>query len=135
MIEKWTKWEPVMDLPDKIFLEKLIDDKKGLTIEFNDELETTEIIVNFENSVVSYRNSDEGKRLNTLEFLNEKYGKIFYSNWSFFKVNNSLYLKWLNDETYDMYTDYNIEHYVFLTSNDIVDVLSSYPPKIRIRSI
>lgn len=134
MIETWTKWEP-KNLPSKIYLKKLIDDKNGLTLEFNDELGTTIISVEFENQVVSYRNSDEGKRLKTLEFLNEKYGKIFYSEWSFFKVANSLYLKWLNDETYDIYADYNINHYVFLTGNDIIDVLSSYPPKIKIKGI
>jgi hypothetical protein len=130
MVEKWSKWDSEKNLPDKMYLERLIDDKSGVSIELKSEDESVTIMVNFEDSVVSYRNSDEGRRLRTIEFLDKEYGKDFYSKWSLFKVDNSSYVKWINQETYDMYADYNIEHYVFLTANDIVDILSTYAPNI-----
>jgi hypothetical protein len=132
MVEKWSKWDSEKNLPDKMYLERLIDDKNGVSLELKSEYESVTIMVSFEDSVVSYRNSDEGRRLRTIEFLDKEYGKDFYSKWSLFKVDNSLYVKWINQETYNMYADYNIEHYVFLTANDIVDILSTYAPNINV---
>lgn len=47
-----------------------------------------------------------------------------------FKVVKSEYLEWFGQETYNMYNDYSIVHYVFLTCNDILEVLSTYEPQI-----
>lgn len=132
MIEQWSKWEPDNKLPDKVYLKRLIDDKNGVLLEFTSTDETTIIIVSFGESVVSFRNSDEARRLRTIQFLDKTYGKDFYARWSFFKVNKSSYVKWLNQETDDIYAEYNVEHYVFLAADDIVDVLSTYPPNVSV---
>ncbi len=132
MVEKWIKWEPDKKLPDKVFLKRLIDDKNGVLLELASEDEANIIIVSFAESVVSLRNSDETRRLRTIEFLDKIYGRDFYAKWSFFKVNQSSYVKWLSQETYDIYADHNIEHYVFLAANGIVDVLSTYAPNVSV---
>jgi hypothetical protein len=132
LIEEWKKWIPSKELSLKMYIEKVIDDKKGLQLFCQSKDEKITIKICFENFVLSYRNTDEGRRLKMLKFLTEKYGKEFYAEWSFFKVINSTYIEWFNQETYNMYSDYNIEHYVFLTCDDVVEVLSTYEPQISI---
>jgi len=69
-----------------------------------------------------------------LEFLDQHYGGDFYSKWPLFKVKNSNYLKWFHKESNNIYELDTVEHYVFITSDDVVEILSKYPPKITIRS-
>lgn len=131
MPEEWERW--LLDSSKKLgkmYIEKLVDDKEGFQLFFEDKNKKYTVKVIFENFVLSYRNTDEGHRLKALSFLREKYGKDFYAEWSFFKVNNSTYVEWFNQETYNMYSNYDIEHYVFLTCDDIVEVLSTYEPQI-----
>lgn len=132
MSEQWIQWIPYEGLPYKVNLEELLDNKNGVSLSLTDNEGNQEIQVLFENLVLSYRNTDEGRRLKTIRFLEEKYNTDFYAKWSFFKVYNSTYLEWFRQETYNIYDTLSIEHYVFLTNDDIVDVLSTYEPKVNI---
>lgn len=130
MTEEWAKWEPLEGIPSKMYIEKLVDDKNGTLLVFKSEDENDTIQVLFEDSILSLRSTDEGRRLKTITFLEEKYGTDFYAKWTFFKVTNSTYVEWFNQETYDMYTSYNIGHYVFLTPDDVVEILSTNEPHV-----
>lgn len=132
LFEEWVKWVPLEGLPFKMYLESLIDDKDGISLLLTSKDGSNKVQIFFEGSVLSYRNTDEGRRLKTLNFLDEKYGKDFYTTWSMFKISNSAYLDWFEQETYKIYGDYNIVHYVFLTCDDVVEVLSTYEPQITI---
>lgn len=132
MAEQWIKWEPLEGLPQKMYLERMIDDKNGISLKFKSESDDISIQVIFEDSVLSLRNTDEGRRLKTLDFLVNTHGKDFSSKWSLFKVTDSSYVKWFNEESFGIYADYNVEHYVFLTPNDVFEVLSTYAPKISV---
>ncbi|WP_143063157.1 hypothetical protein [Propionispira arboris] len=79
MIEEWKRWIPSKELSLKMYMEKVIDDKKGLQLFCQSKDEKITIKICFENFVLSYRNTDEGRRLKMLKFLTEKYGKEFYA--------------------------------------------------------
>lgn len=128
MMEEWTKWEPLEGISSKMHIEKLVDDKNGTVLLFKHENENITLKVVFEHSTLSLRSTDEGRRLKTINFLDEKYGTEFYTKWTFFRVNNSNYVEWFNQETYNMYDAYNIVHYVFLTPDDVIEILSTYEP-------
>ena len=130
MSEEWAKWEPLEGVSSKMYIEKLVNDKNGTLLVFKSEDDNDTIQVLFQNSILSLRSTDEGRRLKTINFLEEKYGTDFYAKWTFFKVANSTYVEWFNQETYDIYTSYNIEHYVFMTSDDVVEILSTYEPHV-----
>lgn len=132
MEEIWGRWEPVQGFPERIYLQSLIDNKSGLTLLFETEDDKT-ISINFDSGVLSYRNTDEGDLYQTLCDLDEKYGSDFCSKWSLFKVRNSSYLKWFKREGCGKW-DYrdDVEHYVFMTSDDVVEVLSNYSPSISV---
>ena len=131
--EIWIKWEPTIKLSEKFIISRLIDDKNGFRIVCYDEIKKYKIQIFFKDSVLSYRSSDEGKRIKTLNLLAEKYGKDFFSKWSIFIVKNSEYIKWFNEESYNIYSEYKIMHFVFIAINDIVEILSTYIPEIIIR--
>lgn len=130
--EEWVKWSPLENLNFKLYIEKLIDDKTGLQLFLQTKDMKQTIKVSFENHVLSYRNTDEGGRLKTLRLLSEKYENGFYAEWTLFKVINSNYVAWFNQESHNIYSNLGIEHYVFLTCDDVVDVLSSYEPQVTI---
>lgn len=131
MAEEWSQWKLLKGISSKMYLEKLVNDKNGTLLMFKSKDDNDTVEVLFEDSILSLRSTDEGRRLKTINFLDKKYGTEFYAKWTFFKVSNSSYLEWIHQETYDMYTSYNVEHYVFLTPDDIVEILSTYEPIVR----
>lgn len=72
----------------------------------------------------SFRVTDEG---DLLEMLGEQRGKIRVG---IYKVEGSSYLEWFNGQSFNIHEKENVIHYLIVTVNDIVDVLSSEPPVI-----
>lgn len=69
--------------------------------------------------------------MRTLEHLYKHYDLGFFGDWTFFQVTDSNYLKWLAEESENIYEKiYDIHHYVFLTSNNVVEMLSTDPPSL-----
>lgn len=85
-------------------------------------------------SIYTYRFTDEGCFLKSLYYLTKQYGESFIQSTSLFKVENSNYLQWFKEESYDAWGVENFEHYVIYTQNDVLEVLSPYPPKIIIEA-
>lgn len=129
-VEKWERWTVNPEIPAKLELQALIDDKDGLRLVLTDVHENTYTFL-FDGLVLSYRNSDEGTLNRTLEHLYKHYDPDFYGDWTLFQVTDSNYLKWLAEESTNIYeTVYNIQHYAFLTSHDVIEVLSTDPPTL-----
>lgn len=127
-MEKWERWTINPEIPAKLDLQALIDDKDGLTLVLTDAHENTYTFL-FDGLVFSYRNTDEGTLFRTLKHLSKHYNPDYFGDWTLFQVTDSSYLKWLVEESENIYeTVYDIKHYVFLTSNDVVEVLSTEPP-------
>ncbi|MER2172572.1 MAG: hypothetical protein ABS938_18300 [Psychrobacillus psychrodurans] len=131
-MEHWEKWIPINGLPSKLYNDTLIDNKEGIILDFSDEKNKNKTVVNFEEGVLSYRNTDEGSLLKKLDYLEKQYGTDFYANWTFFKIKNSEYINWFLEESSGIYELNQIEHYVFLTPNDVIEILTTYAPSITI---
>ena len=129
-MEKWERWTVNPEIPAKPYLQALIDDKDGLRLVFMDTHENTYTFL-FDGLVLSYRHTDEGTLIRTLEHLYKHHDPDFFGDWTLFQVTDSSYLKWLAEESTNIYeTVYNIQHYVFLTSHDVIEVLSTEPPTL-----
>jgi len=81
------------------------------------------ININFE-WLHSFRVTDEG---DLLKLQNELKGTLLHG---VYLIEGSAYLQWFNDQSYDSHAAENISHYLFVTGNDVIDVLSSVPPII-----
>lgn len=125
------KWIPVESIPARLHKESLMDDGDSLRIIVSDATEGQKYSFLFDGLLLSYRNSDEGSRLRMLEHLDRYYAHLEYGNWTLFKMKNSSYLEWFAQESLERYEGMGeVEHYVFLTSNDVIEVLSADPPAI-----
>ncbi|PLR81430.1 hypothetical protein CVD25_20300 [Bacillus canaveralius] len=132
-MEHWERWIPINGVPSKLYNDTFIDSKEGIILEFSDEKNKKKFVVKFEDGVLSYRNTDEGSLLKKLNYLDQQYGTDFYSEWTLFKVTNSEYINWFLDECSGIYEPNQVEHYVFFTPNDIIEILTTYTPSVVIR--
>ncbi|WP_070121269.1 hypothetical protein [Bacillus marinisedimentorum] len=132
-MEHWERWIPIKGLPSRLYNDTFIDNKEGIILEFSDENDKKKILVKFDEGVLSYRNTDEGSLLKKLNYLDQQYGTDFYSEWTLFKVKNSEYIKWFLEESSGIYEPNQLEHYVFLTPNDVIEILTTYTPSIVIK--
>ena len=133
MKEVWKRWSPT------IFNESMhkacyavVKDTEELefNLVFNDTDDIVKIV--FQYGVLSYQNTDEGKRLRAINYLVDNYDDDFYGDWTLFEVEKSSFLNWFQEENYGIYQDDEIKHLVLLTSNDVVDILTDYEPKVSI---
>lgn len=129
-IEQWHKWKPSNEFPNKIWFESLLHDGNGLEIHFESE-NGRKVDVIFKHTALSYRVTDEGDLLQTIDFWASEYGNDFFT-WPLYKSNNSSFIRWFNEESCEKFEDKSVEHYVFITPNEIIDVISAIPPKIII---
>ncbi|ACQ70066.1 hypothetical protein [Exiguobacterium sp. AT1b] len=130
-MNEWEKWIPVKSIPERLHKESLMDDGDSLRIIVSDATEGQKYSFLFDGLLLSYRNSDEGSRLRMLEHLDRYYAHLEYGNWTLFKMKNSSYLEWFAQESLERYEGMGeVEHYVFLTSNDVIEVLSADPPTV-----
>ena len=131
-MERWEKWIPIDNIPQKIYLDSFVDDNEGIAMTFSSQDGEKRILVQFEGFVLSYRNTDEGSLLKTWKLLGYHYGDGFYSRWSLFQVKNSEYLNWFLKESCGVYEPGEVLHYVFVTPNDVVEVLSTFVPSVTV---
>lgn len=131
MTEQWSKWEPVPGLSANYYMESILDTPDGFTIQFFDtNKEEKKVQVIFEYSVSAYKSTNESYRLNTMHKLDERYGKNFYHDWTFFKITNSSYIQWLSEESYGITDSLHFMHFAFLTPNSFLDVIARYEPEV-----
>lgn len=105
-----------------MYCEALHDDWEGFRIWLNPDPPGAMLIVSFA-SVLFYANSDEGKRLATVE--NEKEMNFPHVFW---KVDNSSLIEEFHRQSSGVAETLPIVHYAFLTSSDCVDVLAVEEP-------
>lgn len=131
-MENWNKWQPFTNNLGKMYIEKVIISDNATEVILSNELENNVYKFFFNGEILSIRSSDEGKRIKLFNKLDQIYGLNFFKDWTFFTIKDSEYIKWFNKETYNIYSHYNIIHYVFMGSNNIVEILSTFSPTICI---
>lgn len=72
----------------------------------------------------SFRVTDEGDLLKMQDELNGKMTTGIYI------VGESNYLTWFNEQSFSIHDDESINHYLIVTGDDVIDVLSSVSPVI-----
>ena len=113
-------------------LVSVVDNMEGFEILLSDDSNDKKgIRIIFKNSVESYRCSDETYRLKTFEDLSDQHGTKFYAEWSFFRVLNSRYLHWLSEQSCGISDSRPLMHFSFFTTNSILDIITSYEPKVE----
>ncbi len=122
--EDLSKWIPMDDIPAVLYLEGLHDDYEGFRILLRGAAPIGKMLRIAFDPAFSYRRIDEGDLLQRMK-------AVCNPSWPLLLVSNSEYLAWFHRESLDRYQGVDIKHYLILTSNDCVEVLSSFPPKVE----
>jgi hypothetical protein len=133
MLEQWKRWYPVGDLAAKYYVDSISDTIEGFTIlllDANNKNKRLQIL--FEDSIYAYRSTDETFRHSLIVDLSDRYGADFYGKWTFFKVTNSLYIKWLSEQSCGISDTRNLIHFSLIAADSIVDVIDVAEPTITL---
>lgn len=133
MNEIWERWEPVAGLRDKYCVEYIDDriDCFRVRLYWDYYNDPKRVDIFFENSVDSYRRTEEMYRHGVVLDLDKRYGKEFYAPWTLFKITNSKYIKWLSDESCTISDHMPLIHFVMLAADSLVDIVTTYEPKVE----
>jgi hypothetical protein len=130
MQEQWTRWEPVAGLAEKYYVESISESAKGFKLILSEQFnEKNEVHISFKR-VYSYKHTNESFRYKTIDMLNEMYGVAFYANWTFFKIADSEYVKWLSEESHDTSDIYKFVHFSLIAADSILDIIATREPEV-----
>ena len=134
MQEQWIKWEPVEGLGSKYYVESIYSNvESGFKMILSEvENNKNKVYVFFKYCVADHRTINGNFRNKIIDALREEYGSEFYNSWSFFKVNNSAYVKWVSEESYGTSDIRNFTHYSFIAENSIVDIITNHKVEVKI---
>ena len=127
-MQDWIHWEPIVGLSEKYSIYSIAWLEKGVIITLSDRASLKKIKITFQNFVDAYRYSNKAFCSNFFSILSMKYGEEFYKNWTFFKVNNSEYIKWIVQKSYEA----TFIHFCILGDDEVVDILARYEPIVKI---
>ena len=128
--EKWFKWEPSVNLKpnyDVISINDNMDHLKILLFSVDRKQKMSVIF----GSSWAHKKSYESFRMHLIAQLSERYGDEFYTKWSFFKIENSNYLNWLSAESSGWTDMLNLNHFVIMGIDFIVDVVATEEPTFK----
>ncbi len=130
-VETWQKLDRNIDIPWTDGCYKMSEDEENLTLIYF-SAKGRQIKIVFDDTVYAFRETIESAVWKTLHYLRDNYEPLFYENEWLYEVKNSQYLKWLEEESGGLYTRDMVRHFAFYTQQEIIEVLSSSPPKIMI---
>ena len=137
--EKIYAWKPIEGLEDSTFtIYSATFDLNGLKIIlYKDSNPKKNIFINF-SDIEAYRITEECSSMHLLEgpvipyegYISPKEEKKQFA-WSFFKVENSEYLKWASQQCNALSKDLKLIHYAIWDELWAIDVLSSAEPDVE----
>ena len=120
---KYEEWKANENLPDKFYLNQLVHEKGQLRILFKElDLQSQEQLSVIFKSYLAYRIVQESGRLKSLENDDLK---------SFKKTTESEFISWFKEEALGIYDDQELTHYVIVNLDNIVDIISEFPPFVE----
>ena len=133
IVEEWMRWEPIEELAPKYTIETICENERTLFIilyEVRDKKK--KIRVTFEDAADSYKNTFEFFRMDLINDLCTRYGASFFKEWTFFQVTHSPYMQWLRQQSRGLAGGMGFIHFSFITSNSVLDVLSTKDPHVEV---
>ncbi len=126
-MEEWTRWEPKQNIIERYYIDffGMVGENWDFVIKLHNDEQKIEI--RFDGMVASYKYTNESFCFRIFGELSEKYGGDFYSNWSFFKINNSEYIKWIIEKSYD---SEEFMHFCIVGGDEVIDIIANHEPTV-----
>ncbi len=133
MKEKWKYWKPAEFITQDYEVTRFVYGSNGTyaIIESNDE-DKASIKINFGYRVELCRITNERSLNYTVCNVQNMNGDNFFVGKSFFIVENSKLIEWLEKESAGLMECFELKHFVFLNDNDFIDIISHCDPDIKV---
>ena len=119
--QRFERWEPLSDIPARMYLEALHDDVEGVRMLLRGGDPGGRVLrLSFE--PIAYRNINESHRLGTWASLD------MGGMTSLMTLANSSWLRWLVEEAAGVIAAESLTHYAIYTPEDCIDVATSAVP-------
>jgi len=129
--EEWVKLEREIIPEGHFIVTKFVQNVDGVKIALDDEKNLIEIF--FDGIPLLIRSATEGIRMRTWSEIQLKYqNKYFFKNWFFYQIHNSELSKWAIEESCGFYDEKQITHYCIVTSEEFIDILTTFKPSIKV---
>lgn len=133
MEEIWTAWQSENNINKKYTVDQILHNGTSLEIILHEQYELKKkISLLFGSSIILCRFADESYRLKLAEDLLAAYGPGFFAKRTFFVVQNSALASWVTEQASHTADDVNFIHLVVLADNMVIDLITTYEPKIVI---
>ncbi|MBC1627397.1 hypothetical protein HB952_05985 [Listeria welshimeri] len=108
-------------------------EEEGLKIVLNGENDCHKVLLDF-GAVSSYRLLDEGIVLNENLFNQDEVEKYKKNNFqsTIYRIENGEFSKFINEISNDMFDVSGMKHFIIITLNYVIEVVSSFEPTIKI---
>jgi hypothetical protein len=134
MQENWIKCDvPKSQNEFGFTVTSIVQDSEGTKIFLEDEKIKVEL---YWDALVILRSSIESVRLRTVADVLTKYGNnSFFRGCFLYRVENSTFSDWVDEESYGVYEKSKQTHYCIVTSLDVIDVVASIEPAIKVTEL
>lgn len=122
-MDVYEEWELIESPLTEFYLYELNDGFDGLKIVLRELGASDKKLEIFYPNFLGYRLTDESGRLKTL-YENDTLG-------AFNKTNSSEFISWFIEESRGIPDDQSLTHYNILSSNKILDIISSQLPVVK----
>lgn len=132
-LEKWILWNPPFGILAPVYYgAEIIDNINNLKIMVIGVKNISQNInVIFNNTVYSYRSTDESSFQETASRVIKLNNGPYYGEGAIFKVIHSTYIQWLIDESEGSIEPNGIIHFLIRTENSYIEIISSSEPEIE----
>lgn len=130
--EDWSRWEPIAGISGRYDIYKVSYTYDSFVLVLKNKQRSQFIEVRFPQSIQAVRIASESVVFSLYDLLFDKYGKDFYTDWTFFTVKNSDCLNWLSKGTYGASELYDLTHYVLSDLDVVIDVVTYNAPDVKI---
>lgn len=135
-MEEWSQWLPASidygTIAGKVFVDDMRLYREGLSINMATAHNELRIEMLFGGTIVAYRYANESWVFNIFAELSKAYGADFYRMWRFFEIKNSMYVESFIATSCGVSKADKIRHFCILGDDEIIDILATYEPEVRI---
>jgi hypothetical protein len=119
MTEQWVEWEPIVGLVRNYNIDKVLNTAEGLSILLSkaDDNNDVKIRVTFTDTIEAYRSTYETFRIKI---------SSLYIGWTFFRIENSEYVKWLLEQSHGIDNDFKFMHFAIATDDTVLDIVAKH---------
>ena len=128
----WRTWKKEVKLYGRYYVDEIVDNFEGLFIKLSGDVKNpkSNIMLRFKDNVYAYRSIEESWNLRLIDKLETQYGQAFYENEMFFVVEDSEYVKSIQQDSKGIIEKGQVFQFTILACDYFIDIITDYEPDI-----